>query len=65
MERNGCKERNSCVGNWTLRLLDASPTTWTFHLHNISPPIALLDKRNLWLCLPKFKWITRSPFHVV
>jgi len=31
----------------TFRLLDTSPTTWTFRLHDISPPIKLLDRRNL------------------
>jgi len=39
----------------TFRLLDTSPTTWTFRLHDISPAITLLDRRNLWLCSPKFK----------
>jgi len=49
----------------TVRLLDTSPTTWTFRLHDISPPIKLLDRHNLRLCPPKFKWLTWSPFYVV
>jgi len=32
----------------TFRLLDTSPTTWTFRLHDISPPVKLPDRRNLW-----------------
>jgi len=39
----------------TVRLLDTSPTTWTFCLHDISLPITVPDRRNLWLCPPKFK----------
>jgi len=42
----------------TVRLLDTSPMTWTFRLHDISTPVKLLDRHNLWLCPPKFKWLT-------
>jgi len=51
-------------GNWTLRLRDISPTRHFAYdmdispIHDMSPPITLLDRRNLWLCPPKFKWLT-------